>query len=206
MIHYFVGLMLSSGANMESGIAVIDRNNEIILIDKLFSMQDVQHFFDTFPSLNHSQICISLPWDNSMLNGKWRILSKPYQLLSSNENIHNADNWTQRYSDRGSDYFSYLAENGAKISRFELYLTRQALRLDSSFKERSPADCKALQSALKLKYGYNSLLANMMPMAQLEAIVGAILAKNIYESRGAETLFDFNGIPVVRGRERASKF
>ena len=50
MDYYFIGLMLASGANTDSGVAVIDRNSEIILLDKLFSMQDVQHFFDNFSS------------------------------------------------------------------------------------------------------------------------------------------------------------
>lgn len=200
MNHYFIGLMLASGANAESGIAIIDRNNEIILLDKLFSMQDVQHFFENFSSLKNSQICISLPWDNSMLNGKWRVLSKQYQLVSSNENFQNVDNWTQRFSNRGSDYFSSLVAEGIKINRFELYLTRQALKLDSCFKERSPADCKALQNALKVKYGFSTLLSNMMPMAHLEALVGAILAKNISEKNNntEKPLFEFNGLPVIR--------
>lgn len=201
MDHYFIGLMLSAGANTESGVAVLDRNNEIILLDKLFTMQDVQHFFDNFASLKNSQICISLPWDNSMLNGKWRILSKLYQPVASSEKFQNTDNWTQRYSNRGSDYFSSLMEQGININRFELYLTRQALNLDSCFKERSPADCKALQNALKLKCGFNSLSTNMMPMAHLEALVGTVLAKNISEKKikAEKPLFEFNGIPVLRG-------
>lgn len=200
MNHYFIGLMLASGANTESGIAILDRNNEIILLDKLFSMNDVQHFFENFSSLKNSQICISLPWDNTMLNGKWRVLSKQYQLVSSNENFQNVDNWTQRFSNRGSEYFNSLIEQGASVSRFELYLTRQALKLDSCFKERSPADCKALQNALKVKYGFSSLLSNMMPMAHLEALVGAILAKRISENKQLEEkpLFEFNGLPVIR--------
>lgn len=190
--------MLASGASNESGVAILDRNNEIILLDKLFSMQDVQHFFDNFSSLKNSQICISLPWDNSMLNGKWRVMSKQYQLVSSNENFKNVDNWTQRFSTRGCEYFNSLIGQGAKINRFELYLTRQDLELDSYFKERSPADCKALQAALKLKYGYTSLLSNMMPMALLEALVGAVLAKKISEQHTPKTIFEFNGIPVIR--------
>lgn len=191
--------MLASGAGNESGVAVLDRNNEIIHLDKLFSMQDVQHFFDNFASLKNSQICISLPWDNSMLNGKWRVMSKQYQLVSSNENFQNIDNWTQRYSTRGCEYFNSLIEKGAKVNRFELFLTRQDLELDSYFKERSPADCKALQGALKLKYGYTSLLSNMMPMALLESLVGAVLAKRISEQKkDSEKLFEFNGIPVIR--------
>lgn len=199
MEHFFVGLALSAGANTETGVAVIDKNNEIILVDKLFSMQDVQHFFENFSSLKNSQVCISLPWDNTMINGKWRILSKPYQLVMSNSKIRNADNWTQRYSNRGSDYFSTLVEQGIKLNRFELYLTRQALKLESCYKERSPADCKALQNALKMKCGFSSIPSNMMPMAQLEAIVGAILARKNSEQGQMEQLFDFNGIPVIRG-------
>lgn len=201
MNHYFIGLMLSSGANTESGVAVLDRNNDIILIDKLFTMQDVQYFFENFSSLKNSQICVSLPWDNTMLNGKWRILSKLYQTLGLNGNLPNTNNWAQRYSNRGVDYFNSLIKQGIDIYRFELQLTRQALQLGSCFKERSPADCKTLQNGLKIKYGFNSLPANMMPMAHLEALVGAILAKKINDEneKKEKPLFEFNGIPVLRG-------
>lgn len=201
MNHYFIGLMLSSGGNTESGVAVIDRNNEIILLDKLFTMQDVQYFFDNFSSLKNSQICISLPWDNSILNGKWRILSKLYQTISLGKNFQNTNNWTQRYSNRGSEYFNSLIQKGISVNYFELYLTRQALGLNTCFKERSPADCKALQSALKIKHGFSLLPTNMMPMAHLEALVGAILAKKISEEteKIEKPLFEFNGIPVLRG-------
>lgn|SRR5574344_544798 len=204
MKNYFIGLMLASGANAESGIAVLDQNNELIMLDKLFTMHDVEFFFENFSSLKQSQICISLPADNSMLNGKWRILSKLYQLVRSNSHILNTNNWTQRYSSRGCELFNSLIEKGISINRFELYLTRQALNLSSCFKERSPADCKSLQSALRLEYGFHSLPTNMMPMAQLEAIVGAILAKKIDDEKGkssknTDTIFEFNGIPVIRG-------
>lgn len=201
MNHYFIGLMLSSGVNTESGVAVLDRNNEIILLDKLFTMQDIEYFFSNFSSLKNSQICISLPWDNSMLNGKWRVLSKLYQIVGLNNSLPNVNNWTQRYSNRGSDYFNSLVQQGINICRFETQLTRHALNLGSCFKERSPADCKSLQNGLKIKYGFSSLPTNMMPMAHLEALVGAILAKKISDEKESveKPLFEFNGIPVLRG-------
>lgn len=204
MKHYFIGLMLASGANSDSGIAILDRNNEIILLDKLFTMQDIQHFFENFSSLKNSQICISLPTDNTMLNGKWKVISKLYQIMRLNNKLPNTNNWTQRHSSRGSDYFKSLIEQGVEINRFELYHTRQALNLNSYFKERTPADCKALQSALKLQYGFASLPSNMMPMSQLEALVGAILARKFDDEtstnkRIKEQIFEFNGIPVIRG-------
>lgn len=195
--------MLASSANSESGVAIIDRNNEIITLDKLSSMQDIQLYFENFPSLKNSRVCVSLPSDNSMLNGKWRIFSKLYQLVNTNSKIPNNNNWTQRYSNRGSDFFGKLYGNGINLTRFELYLTRQSLNLNSCFKERSPADCKALQSALRLKYGFSNLPTNMMPMVQLEALTGAILAKKLEDENNnpdiKTPIFEFNGIPVIRG-------
>lgn len=175
-MNYYVGLSLSATSGMDSGVAVLDEDNNLILVDKLYTMNDVMFFFDNFPYLKYSKICVSLVWDRTMLNGKWRILSKPYQLVATNPLMPNRESWTQRYSTRGCEYFNSLVEKGVEINRFELYLTRQSMNLNSCYKERSPADCKFLQQMLKQEWGID-LPANMMPMSQLEAIVGAMLAR-----------------------------
>lgn len=175
-MNYYIGLSLAASSGMDSGVAVLDEDNNIILVDKLYTMNDVMFFFDNCPYLKYSKLCISLVWDRSMLNGKWRILSKPYQLVATNPLIPNREGWTHRYSTRGCEYFRSLAEKGIEISRFEVYLTRQSLNLNSCYKERSPADCKFLQQTLHYEWGLE-LSSNMMPMAQLEAIVGALLVK-----------------------------
>lgn len=199
MIQYYIGLMLASSATNDSGIAVIDKNNEVILLDKLFTMQDIQHFFDNFSSLKHSQISISLPTDNTLLVGKWRLMYKFYQTVGLGKHILNRNNWTQRFSTRGCDYFKTLAEKDIKINRYDIPLTREALHLSSCFKDRSPADSKALQSALRMTQGFETLPMNMLPMAQLEALVGAILSKRIVENIADEKpIFEFNGMPVFR--------
>lgn len=175
-MNYYVGLSLAASSGMDSGIVVLDENDTLILVDKLYTMNDVMFFFDNFPSLKYSKICVSLVWDRTMLNGKWRILGKPYQMVATNPLIPNREGWTQRYSTRGCEYFKSLMEKGVEINRFELYLTRQSMHLNSCYKERSPADCKFLQQTLKNEW-HIDLPLNMMPMSQLEAIVGAILAK-----------------------------
>lgn len=175
-MNYYVGLSLAASSGMDSGIAVLDENDTLILVDKLYTMNDVMFFFDNFPSLKYSKICVSLVRDRTMLNGKWRILGKPYQMVATNPLIPNREGWTQRYSTRGCEYFKSLMEKGVEINRFELYLTRQSMHLNSCYKERSPADCKFLQQTLKNEW-HIDLPLNMMPMSQLEAIVGAILAK-----------------------------
>ncbi len=50
-MNYYIGLSLASGSSMDSGVAVIDEDNKIILIDKLYKMNDVIFFFENFSSL-----------------------------------------------------------------------------------------------------------------------------------------------------------
>ena len=70
--------------------------------------------------------------------------------------------------------------------------------LHSCYKERSPADCKFLQQTLKLEYGFEELPNNMMPMSQLEALVGALLAKEATKNpENIKKLFEFRGLNVI---------
>lgn len=195
---YSVGLSLGAGSSIESGVAVREiATGKIIYLDKLFSMNDINHFFETYTSLKDSVFCISLPWDNTMLEGKWRVLSKPYQMIHSGDyQFKNKDNWTQRFSTRGCDLFLDLKSQGVDISRYEVYLTRQKFNLYSNYKERSSADCKFLQTALKLEYGIQEMPTNMMPVAQLEAIVGALLAEEKLKNNTQE-IFQFKNLSVI---------
>lgn len=201
-MNYYIGLALAAGSSMDSGVAVIDEDNKIILIDKLYKMNDVMFFFENFSSLKNSKICVSVPSDRTMLEGKWRILSKPYQLVSSNKNMPNRDNWTQRHSNRGSEYLNELVSRGIDVSRFDIYMTRQSMHLNSCYKDRSPADCKFLQQALKYEWGFNDIPSNMMPMSHLEAILGAILAKERYNNPyKINVLYQFKGLDVIDIKE-----
>ena len=197
MITHLVGLSLGPTSSVESGVAVKEiHSGKLIYVDKLFSMNDVNLFFENYPSLKNSIICVSLPWDNTMLEGKWRVLSKPYQMIHTLGNFPNTDNWMQRFSTRGADLLLNLKEKGANIHRFEIYLTRQKLNLYSNFKERSSADCKFLQQALRLEKGFEDLPVNMMPAAQLEAIIGVLLAEENLK-KNTKQIFSFKNLDVI---------
>lgn len=197
MITHAVGLSLGPTSSVESGVAVREiASGKLIYVDKLFSMNDVNLFFENYPSIKNSVICVSLPWDNTMLEGKWRVLSKPYQLIHTLGNFPNSDNWMQRFSTRGCDLFNNLKEEGCDITRFEVYLTRQKFNLYSNYKERSSADCKFLQGTLKNEYGFEDLPNNMMPVAQLEAIVGTLLAEEKLKNKTKE-IFKFRNLNVI---------
>lgn len=195
---YYIGLSLAATSSVDTGVAILDEFNNIIFVDKLYKMNDIMFFFDNYSSLKDSEICISLAWDRTMLNGKWRILSKPYQMVATNPHMPNLDNWTQRFTTRGCEYFKSLSEKGINITRFELYLTRQSLHMNSCYKERSPADCKFLQQVLKNEWGFEDIPVNMMPMSQLEAIIGAILAKENYKNpSNIKRISSFRDFPVI---------
>ena len=197
MITHVVGLSLGPTSSIESGVAVREiSSGKLIYVDKLFSMNDVSLFFENYPSLKNSVVCVSLPWDNTMLEGKWRVLSKPYQMIHTLGNFPNTDNWMQRFSTRGSELFSNLSLQGVEICRFEVYLARQKFNLYSNFKERSSADCKFLQGALKTEFGFEDLPSNMMPVAQLEAIVGTLLACEKLKNN-TKKIFEFKGLDVI---------
>ena len=198
MITHYVGMSLGPSSSIESGVAVREaQTGKLIHLDKLFSMNDIELFFNNYVSLKNSIICVTLPWDNTMLEGKWRVLSKQYQLIhNEEERFLNRDNWMQRFSTRGSDLLLNLKEGGADVYRFEVYLTRQKLNLYSNYKERSSADCKFLQGALKYEHGFDELPANMMPMGELEAITGTLLAEAKLNNQ-TENIFEFKGLSVI---------
>lgn len=201
-MNYYIGLSLAASSSMDSGVAVIDEDNKIILIDKLYKMSDVIYFFENFSSLKNSKVCVSVPPDKTMLEGKWRILSKPYQLVATNEIIPNRENWTQRHSNRGSDYLNELISRGITVNRFDIYMTRQSLHLNSCYKDRSPADCKFLQQALKYEWGFSDIPSNMMPMSHCEAILGAILAKEYANNpEKIDVIYNFKGVDVIDIKE-----
>ena len=70
MITHVAGISLGPSSSVESGVAVRELSTgRLIYLDKLFSMSDVQLFFENYNSLKNTAFCISLPWDNTMLEG-----------------------------------------------------------------------------------------------------------------------------------------
>ena len=45
---YYIGLSLTSGSSLDTGVAVMEENGDIIMIDKLYKMNDIIFFFENF--------------------------------------------------------------------------------------------------------------------------------------------------------------
>ncbi len=194
---FFIGLSLSNTPNNDSSVCVIDRMRNIVLLDKLYFTSDIELFFEKNPYVKNSQIIVSIPHDNTLLEGKWRIHCKNYKMMDENFKV-NRNNWTNRLSDRCSDVLLKLKENGTKVSRFDVNLLRQGYGLSSNYLQRTSLDCKSLQSALKIKFGFDELPENMLPASSLEAILGAMF---LYDCAAGDTsakkLFEYEGLEVL---------
>lgn len=196
---YYVGLSMASSATLETGVAILDNQLNLVRIDKLYSIDEIKLFFESLSGKDGIIIGVSLPDNNIMLSGKWRIAAKPYRLLSENSEFKEKS-WTKQFSDRGSDYCADLQSRGYELFRYNVSLTKNILKLNSPYKERSPVECKHFQMAIKEKLSINGITSNMIPAAALEAILGAYTGFCI--SKGQENVdykkvSEFNDLPVV---------
>ncbi len=194
--NYFIGLSLSNSSSYDSSICVLDRNSNIILIDKFYFAQDIDYFFENSPYIPQSAICVSVPYDNKLLEGKWRIHSKNYKALGDYFKI-NRNDWTNRISKRCCETFKKLKEKNIKIIRADINQLRQSYNICPHYLSRTSIDCKNLQTSLKLKYGFDEMPENMLPASALEAIICAMFAMDYINNIKTHQLFVIDEIPVL---------
>ena len=196
----FIGISLSGVSTMESAVAVLDSNLKIVMLDKLFSMTDVKYFLDNFAGLKNAVVLISIPENETMISSKWKYNSRTYDIVNMEEKIQNRDDWANRFSTRGSDYFKELNNNGIELYRFDIDNLKKAFNNGMAYRERTPLDCKALQDTLRIEFNMRELPVNMLPVAQLEAIMGAYFAHAIINENkkfSPKIIGEYQTLPVL---------
>lgn len=196
----FIGISLSGLSTIESAVAVIDKDSHIIMLDKLFSMSDVKYFLDNWAGKQNSVIMVSVPENEVMLSSKWKYNSRTYDIVNFDKKMINRDNWTNRFSTRGSDYFKELNDNGIDIFRFDVDNMKKFFGSCFAYREHTPVDCKALQDTLRIKYNMRELPVNMLPVAQLEALLGAVLAQMMTTNNTdfqCKRIGEYEGLSVI---------
>ena len=192
-----IGLSLAPNSNHNSAICVLDNNKKIVHLDKLFFTDDIKLFFENSPYVKNSVVVVSLPFDESLLDGKWRIHSKNYKMISELFDI-NKNNWTNRINDRLKDLLLNLNKEKCKVFRCNINLLRQAYGLNPNYLEKTSLDCKSFQSGLRIKYGFNIMSDNLLPAANLEAILCAMFAYDIKENKiQTKEIANYLGIKVL---------
>ena len=196
----FIGISLGALSTIESAVAVLDKDMHVITLDKLFSMNDVKYFLENFAGIQNSVIMISIPENEVMLSQKWKYNSRTYDLVNFDKKMINREDWTNRFSSRGCEFFRDLSVKNIDIFRFDTDNMKKVMGNCYAYRDRTPVDCKALQDTLRIKYNMRELPVNMLPVAQLEAILGAVLANMLtFGSNDFECkiLGEFEGLNVI---------
>jgi len=178
-IFNYIGISIGENSNCDSGICILNKNNEIIHIDKAYSIDELTDCVNKISGKKNSIICIDMPEYYELLEGKWRITNKAVRPLNLDFEYNGKDNWHSRYSDRGSDFFRKLLSQDYKVYRYCSNFTKIILELHPYMKERTPTGCKFLQMNIKEKLNIKNFPPNMLPVSVLDSILGAYIAKII---------------------------
>ena len=194
--NYFIGLSLSNSSNCDSSICVLDKFKKIVLLDKFYFGADIDYFFETSPYVANSVVGVKVAYDNSMLDGKWRIHSKNYKPLFDHFKV-NRGNWTNRISNRCADTIGKLKERNIKVIRCDINQLRMAYGLNSHYLSGTSIDCKNLQTSMKIKYGFSQMPDNMLPASSLESVIIAMFAYDYINGVETNVMFELDGVPVL---------
>lgn len=177
----FIGLCIGSAGSLESGIAAVDRNLNLIKTDKAYNLSEIKLSITNIAPAENTILCIDLPKNIMMLTGKWRIESKQTQVLK-NIDTNKKSLWKKRFSDRGSELSKQFKEKGMEVYRYNSTYTKSVLKLAPPYRSKSPAACKFLQNIIEEKLDIKDMPANLLPLPSLNAIIGAYIGWKIYAS------------------------
>jgi hypothetical protein len=196
---YFVGISLGSAATTETGIAIIDRDLNLLRVDKAFNLNDLQSYIKNLASPDSIIVCIDLPKNTNLINGKWRIEAKGINAFKLNFE-DSKFNWAERFSNRGTDLCNFLTSLNIDTYRYYCYFTKNILQLNSPFKSRSPADCKFLQMSIKDNLKILGIPSNLIALSGLDAIIGAYTGWKVatsLENDGYKYIGKYKDIPII---------
>lgn len=196
---YFVGISLSYSVSTESGIAIIDRDLNIVRIDKIFNLSDLSLIIKNLGPADSIVVCVDLPKNVPLTNGKWRQEARNISPFKLN-NFDSKFSWADRFSDRGSDFCGDVKDLGVEIYRYYCYFTKNILKLNPPFKSRSPVACKYLQMIIQNNLKISGIPANLIALSGLDALIGAYTGWRIAtsnENAGYKYIGEFNTLPIV---------
>ncbi|MEI7474668.1 MAG: hypothetical protein WCK67_07795 [bacterium] len=196
----FIGISLSPLATADSGIAVMDKDLNILRIDKFYNIEDFTQYLSCFGPCDSSVFCIDLPKNIAIVNGKWRYESRYTKMFKLRDHGENKFVWAERFSDRGADFCDMLKGEGLDVYRHYSYFTKNSLDLLPPFKARTPSAGRYLQMTIEDKLNIKGIPPSFLALSGLDAVIAAYAAwksVNTEENKGFKILGDYKEIPII---------
>lgn len=174
---YFVGVDIAPIDNLETGVAVLDRNRRIVRMDKFDDDKSILRFLDNLAAPGQLAVALDIPKSLS-IPSKWRQqqvkmhpLSLREPLVSEVETVP-----TARFAQRAKDFYEAVQSRDILIFGFFTAHARLRYDLTTPFRHRSPAGCRALQAMMRQRLGIRDVPSNLAPSSVLDAMIGAYSA------------------------------
>jgi hypothetical protein len=177
---HFVGIDLAPQETLETGVAVIDRNRQLVRMDKLYTDENILLFLDNLGPRQNVIIALDVP-KNLNIPSKWRqeqIKMHPVRMIRRSE-----EDRIGRCAQRVYDLYDQLRERGFLTVMYFNNLARLRYGLYVPFRVRTPQGCRALQAAVKTQLRVNNLPNNLAPSSVLDAMIGAYAAWSLYRGK-----------------------
>lgn len=171
----FVGIDLAPMDTLETGVATIDRQRNLVWMDKYDLDREIFHYLDSLGAKSRVIIALDLPKSLSF-ESKWRQQEVKMHPLR-------VENQRERFAPRAAEFYRRLTAKGYFVVNFLVPQAKMRYGMQIPFRSRSPLGCRALQAALRQTLKIKNVPTNLAPSSVLDATIGAYVAWSLYQSQ-----------------------
>jgi hypothetical protein len=171
----FVGIDMAPIDNLETGVAVLDRNKRVLRMEKLNEDAELLQFLENLSRSENIIVALDIP-KSLNIPSKWRqqqIKMHPLRLNEQPDYISPEQVPTERFAQRAKDFYDAVEKKGILIFGFFTAHAKMRYALNIPFRNRSPQGCRSLQAALRQRLALKDVPTNLAPSSVLDAMIGA---------------------------------
>jgi hypothetical protein len=169
----FVGIDLAPSESLETGIAILDTERNLLRMDKLGVDDDIVQYIQNLQPYTGTLIMIDQPKNLSVEN-RWRqeqIRMHPLQIYRDGGSPED------RFSERAMTLYDAIRDNENRLVFLHYnHLAKMRYNLQIPFRTRTPHGCRALQATIKTVLEIPNMPTNLAPISVLDAMIGAYSA------------------------------
>ncbi len=171
---YFVGIDMAPIENLETGIAVLDRDRRLVRMNKLNTDEQLMLFLRNLAPRDNLIVALDVPKSLS-IPSKWRQQQIKMHALQLEAEANDGAP-SDRFAPRAKAFYQAVDEAGIFMVNFFTPHARLRYDLGIPYRNRSPQGCRALQALLRQRLDIKDVPTNLAPSSVLDAIIGAYAA------------------------------
>lgn len=172
----FVGIDLAPIDTLETGIALLNRDKQLLRMDKLNDDAQIHHFIENVAPADNIVVTLDIP-KSLEIPTKWRqqeIKMHPLRLDVDGREL------TDRFASRAWEFYETARKKGIFIVAFFGHHAKMRYDIRIPYKVRSPAGCKALQRMIREELRVQDVPTNLAPSSVLDAMIAAYAGWTAY--------------------------